>query len=104
MALEDCLPAELRSPTTTITRIAAGLSGAGVFRYHCRLAAALAGAFQLHLARQLAHPGATGAETADATDSLGEFYQRMRAGERKLGTAEGQWAFGLALLKTSLAL
>src|SRR5512140_3873559 len=30
--LDGCLPAELRGPTTTITRIAAGLSGAGVYR------------------------------------------------------------------------
>src|SRR5262245_10648691 len=30
--LPACLPAELRGPTTTITRIAAGLSGAGVHR------------------------------------------------------------------------
>ena len=30
--LEDCLPAELRGPTTTITPIAAGMSGAGVYR------------------------------------------------------------------------
>ena len=32
MTLEDCLPAELRGDTTTITKIAAGLSGAGVYR------------------------------------------------------------------------
>jgi aminoglycoside phosphotransferase (APT) family kinase protein len=32
MILEDCLPADLRGPTTTITPIAAGLSGAGVYR------------------------------------------------------------------------
>ena len=32
MSLEACLPADLRGPTTTITRIAAGLSGAGVYR------------------------------------------------------------------------
>jgi aminoglycoside phosphotransferase (APT) family kinase protein len=32
MSLEACLPAVLRGPTTTITRIAAGLSGAGVYR------------------------------------------------------------------------
>ena len=32
MNLEACLPAELRGPATTITRIAAGLSGAGVYR------------------------------------------------------------------------
>ena len=68
-----------------------------------RLAAALAGAFQLHLARRMKHPGATFAETLEATPSLGDFYQRMRAGALKVGTAEGQWAFGLALLKESLA-
>jgi len=32
MNLEESLPAELRRPSTTITRIAAGLSGAGVYR------------------------------------------------------------------------
>jgi hypothetical protein len=32
VSLEACLPADLRGPTTTITRIAAGLSGAGVYR------------------------------------------------------------------------
>jgi aminoglycoside phosphotransferase (APT) family kinase protein len=74
------------------------------FLYTRRLAAALAGAFQLYLARQMQHPGATGAETLDTTLSLVEFYQQMRAGTLKLGTADGQWAFGLALLKGSLAL
>ena len=74
------------------------------FVYSRRLAAALAGAMQLFIARQMKHPGATGAEALDSTPSLGEFYQRMRAGELKVGTADGQWAFGLALLKESLAL
>ncbi len=74
------------------------------FTYNRRLASALAGAMQLFIARQMKHPGATGAETLDSTPSLGEFYQRMRAGELKVGTADGQWAFGLALLKESLAL
>ena len=32
MNLEDCLPAHLRSPATTITRISMGFSGAGVYR------------------------------------------------------------------------
>lgn len=32
MSLEACLPEDLRGPTTTITRVAAGLSGAGVYR------------------------------------------------------------------------
>jgi aminoglycoside phosphotransferase (APT) family kinase protein len=74
------------------------------FSYHRRLAAALAGSFQLYLARQMKHAGTTGAETPDATPSLGEFYQRMQAGTLKLGTADGHWWFGLALLKESLAL
>jgi thiamine kinase-like enzyme len=74
------------------------------FIYTRRLAATLAGTFQLYLARQMKHAGATGAETLDATPSLGEFYQRMRAGALKLGTADGHWWFGLALLKEGLAL
>ncbi len=73
------------------------------FIYTRRLAAALAGSFQLYLARQMKHAGATGAETLDSTPSLGEFYQRMQAGALKLGTADGHWGFGLALLKESLA-
>jgi aminoglycoside phosphotransferase len=32
MSLEDCLPADLRGPTTIISRVAAGQSGAGVYR------------------------------------------------------------------------
>jgi aminoglycoside phosphotransferase len=74
------------------------------FIYNRRLAAALIGAFQLYLARQMKHAGATGAETLASTLSLGEFYQQMMSGALKLGTADGQWAFGLAMLKESLAL
>ena len=73
------------------------------FTYHRLLAAALAGTMQLFIARRMKHAGATGAETLDNTLSLGEFYQRMRAAELKVGTPDGQWAFGLALLKESLA-
>jgi aminoglycoside phosphotransferase (APT) family kinase protein len=68
-----------------------------------RLVAALAGTAALHLARLVKHPGATGAETLDATLALGDFYQQMRTGALPLGTPAGQWAFGLALLKESLA-
>ncbi|AKJ01611.1 Hypothetical protein AA314_03237 [Archangium gephyra] len=32
MSVEDCLPADLKGPATTVTRIAAGMSGAGVYR------------------------------------------------------------------------
>ncbi|WP_257450556.1 phosphotransferase [Archangium lipolyticum] len=74
------------------------------FIYTRRLAATLAGTMQLYLARQMKHAGATGAETLDSTPSLGEFYQRMMAGALKLGTADGHWWFGLALLKEGLAL
>jgi aminoglycoside phosphotransferase (APT) family kinase protein len=75
----------------------------GSFLYHRRLVAALAGTAGLSIARQLKHPGATGAETLASTLPLGEFYQRLRTGEAKLGTPDGQWLFGLALLKESLA-
>lgn len=69
-----------------------------------RLAGALAGTMSLYLARQMKHRGASGAETLDSTLTLGEFYQQMRAGELKLGTPEGQWGFGLSLLKEGLSL
>ena len=74
------------------------------FLYNRRLAAALVGTLQLYLAHRMKHPGASGAETRAATLPLREFYQQMRAGVVKLGTAEGQWAFGLTLLAESLAL
>lgn len=73
------------------------------FVYIRRLAAALAGTMQLYVARQMKHEGAAGTETLASTLSLGEFYQQMRDGALKLGTADGQWAFGLSLLKGSLA-
>ena len=74
------------------------------FLYIRRLAAVLVGTMQLYVARQMRHAGAAGTETLDATLSLGEFYQKLRDGELKLGTADGQWAFGLSMLKTSLVL
>lgn len=74
------------------------------FVYYRRLAGALAGSFQLYLARQMKHGGATSAETLDSTPSLGEFYKRLQTGALKLGTADGHWGFGLALVKESLVL
>jgi Ser/Thr protein kinase RdoA (MazF antagonist) len=68
-----------------------------------RLAAAVAGALLLRVACAMKHPGATSADTLDASLSLEEFYQRMKARALKLGTPEGQWAFGLALVKESLS-
>ncbi|MET0411979.1 MAG: phosphotransferase [Polyangiaceae bacterium] len=74
------------------------------FAYDRRLVAALCGAMFLHLARQGGHAGAAGNETADMTPSLGEFYQRLRSGQASLGSPEGRWLGGLALVKESAAL
>ena len=71
------------------------------FVYNRRQMAALAGALFLRLARQSGHAGATGDETIACTFSLGEFYQRIRTGELTVAAAEGQWRFGLALVKAS---
>lgn len=73
------------------------------FRALTRLVAALAGTMQLHIARQMGHAGATGTESINDAPTLAAFYQAMREGTLRLGTREGQWAFGLALLRESLA-
>lgn len=73
------------------------------FTYLRRLVAALAGTMQLSLARQHGHKGATGRESPATTLSLPEFYQGLMSGAIQLATADGQWAFGLALLKTLVA-
>jgi hypothetical protein len=74
------------------------------FVYTRQLVAALGGAMFLTLARRSGHAGATGGETLGSTPSLGEFYQRMQSGALSIATQEGQWWFGLALVKTSIAL
>ena len=43
-------------------------------------------------------------ETLESTLSLGEFYQKLRAGEMRLDSLDGGRAFGLALIKESFAL
>jgi aminoglycoside phosphotransferase (APT) family kinase protein len=73
------------------------------FTYSRRVAAVVCGTMFLYLARQLQHPGATGAETLASTLSLSEVYQQMQAGSLNIASADGQWAFGLALLKESLS-
>jgi aminoglycoside phosphotransferase (APT) family kinase protein len=73
------------------------------FAYSRRLVAVLCGALFMRLAHRSGHAGATG-ETLDSTPSLGDFYQRMRSGSLSIATGEGQWWFGLALLKASVAL
>ncbi|HYO51165.1 phosphotransferase [Archangium sp.] len=100
----------LRMDEGTCRRLLAAHDGEPVdtlparFAYTRRLVAALCGSTVLNLARQMKHAGASGAETLASTPSLAEFYQRMQAGALNLATADGQWAFGLALIKESLAL
>jgi aminoglycoside phosphotransferase (APT) family kinase protein len=73
------------------------------FDFNRRVMAALCGTTFLRLARDNGHGGARVGETLESATSLGEFYQRMRAGDVSLATAEGQWSYGLALVKESLA-
>ena len=66
--------------------------------------AAMCGVTGIRIARLAGHACATGADSLETTPGLGEFYQRLRAGEVNLATAEGKWSFGLALVKESVAL
>jgi thiamine kinase-like enzyme len=100
----------LRMDEGTCQRLLAAYDGEPVsrlpaqFAYSRRLVAVLCGAIFLHLARQSGHAGASGRETLGSTPSLADFYQQMRAGSLSPATAEGQWCFGLALIKDSFAL
>jgi hypothetical protein len=40
-------------------------------------------------------------DTLEATPTLDEAYGRLRSGALNLASADGQWTFGLALLKSS---
>jgi thiamine kinase-like enzyme len=71
------------------------------FTYVRRLVAVLCGAVFLNLARQGGHAGAKGGETTDTTPSLAEFYQRLQTGGLSVASSEGQWCFGLALVRES---
>jgi aminoglycoside phosphotransferase (APT) family kinase protein len=73
------------------------------FAYNQRIVAVMCGVMFLNLARGSGHAGATGAETIESTHSLGEIYQRMRAGELSIASPEGLWQFGLALVKARAA-
>jgi hypothetical protein len=70
------------------------------FAYYRRLVAALCGCAFLHLARQRGHAGSV----AEGALDLAQFYQQLRAGAVDIASADGQWAFGLALVQASLAL
>ncbi len=70
------------------------------FRYNRRLMSLLCGSTFLRLAQRTGHPGEDA--SLDATPDLGAFYESLRSGALRLTSAEGQWGFGLALIKGSL--
>ena len=72
------------------------------FAYDRRVAAVMCGAGFLHLARNNGHVGAAGDETLESTLGLAEFYQQMRTGALSIASGDGQWAFGLALVKAGV--
>jgi aminoglycoside phosphotransferase (APT) family kinase protein len=74
------------------------------FRYYRWLTGVILGVGFLALARQAGHDGAAAPATLDAMPPLGEFYSKLRAGALSLATGEGQWAFGLGLVKEAHAL
>ena len=100
----------LRMDEPTCLRLLAAYDGEPIstlparFAYDRRLVAVLCGTLFLDLARRGGHAGATGLESLDATPSLGELYPRIRSGTLNPATADGQWWFGLALVKASVAL
>ena len=99
----------LRMDDATCLQLLAAYDGAPVavlparFAYSRRLVAAMCGAMFLHLARVGGYAGGAG-ETLASTPSLIEFYQRLWSGGLSVGSPEGKWWFGLALVKTSLSL
>ena len=76
------------------------------FLYDRRLIAILCGVGFLQFGYQSGYTAGAdvaGEQTLEATLTLGEFYQRLRAGALSLATGEGRWAFGLALARESVA-
>lgn len=73
------------------------------FVWDRRLVAVLCGTIFLRMAREHGFGGA-GDETLESATSLGELYVQMMTGAVNVATAEGQWRFGLALVKQSVTL
>ncbi len=67
------------------------------FLCYRRCAAAISGVAALTAARSRGHAG--GEMAAEATPSLGEVYQQLRGGTIDIRSVDGQWTFGLALIK-----
>lgn len=99
----------LRMDEASCLRLLTAHAGAPVtrlpprFGYQRRLVAALCGALFVQVAVRNGHVGAVG-ETLETTPSLLDNQQRTRVGGQNVATPEGQWSFGLSLLKYSLAL
>ena len=75
------------------------------FLYDRRLIAVLCGAGFLQFGFQSGYSAganAAGGHPLELAPTLGEVYQRMRAGTLSLATGEGRWAFGLALVRESV--
>jgi aminoglycoside phosphotransferase len=70
------------------------------FAYWRRMIATMCGSIFLSLARHRGYAGSS----SDEGLTLAEAYAQMRTGALIVATGEGQWAFGLALLRESLAL
>ncbi len=71
------------------------------FAWNRRVVAVLCGVVFLHLARLKGHTGA-GDVTLESAQSMLDVYKQMRAGTLNVASAEGQWTFGLALVKAGM--
>ena len=97
----------LRMDDVTASALIAAYDGAppapppARFAYARRLVAALCGTMFFHIARRAGHPG--GELRREDAPTLADVYQKMRAGELAPGSAEGAWAFALALVQTIAA-
>jgi aminoglycoside phosphotransferase (APT) family kinase protein len=72
------------------------------FVYDRRFIGTLCGCAFLDVARMSGHPGVDLA--LDAAPTLADVHQRMRLGQLDVRTPEGQWAFGLALVRLAISL
>ena len=75
-----------------------------VFAYLRRLIAVLCAVMGMQLSNGGDAVQSGEIETLESTLSLGEFYQKLRAGEVRLDSPDGVRNFGLALIKESFAL
>lgn len=72
------------------------------FTFLRRTAALLSGMASLQVARTGGHPGSTDPQSPHDTPALGDVYAAMRSGTLQIGTPEGQWTFGLALIREAM--